>query len=347
MRKIAARIFWPFFWFRSHWKISLFLLIALLGIGFWQYRQSQAKQVTLTFQKPHLGNLTKTIQVSGLIDAQQKVNLRFAAGGKVVYLGAKEGETVKKGQTIATIDRRELEKRLQQDLNAYMGERWDWEQQQDDNKDRALTTEDRRTTDQAQWDLNDTILNVEIREIAIKNTVLSAPFAGILVAAPTSVTGVNLLATDVFELIDPATLIFKAGVDEADIGFIKPGQTATIELDAYPDQILTTQVGTIDLRSSQSSSGTIFIVKLPINSQDIQHYRLGMNGDVTIEVETRENTMIIPIDAVRQRDDTTYVDVRTGEQTYEEREIETGLETDDDVEVLKGLTLENEVLIPE
>lgn len=347
MRKIAARLLWPFFWLKAHWKLSLVALVILAGLGFWQYRRAQANQIELTFEKPRIGNLTKTIQVAGLVDARQKANMRFAAGGKVVYLGAQEGDTVTKGQTIATIDRRELEKRLQQDLNAYLRERWDWETLQDQTNYHVEPLETRRTIDKEQWNLNDTVLNVEIRDIAIRNTVLSAPFAGILVASPTSVAGIQLLATDVFELIDPATLIFKAGVDEADIGLIKPGQTATLELDAYSNEIITTQVESIDLRSSQSTSGTIFIVRLPLPSQDVQRYRLGLNGDVTIEVETRENIMIIPLDATRQRDDAVYVDVRTGDGTYEEREIETGLETDDEIEVLSGLSLEDEVLIPE
>ncbi|HEX7018329.1 MAG TPA: efflux RND transporter periplasmic adaptor subunit, partial [Patescibacteria group bacterium] len=307
----------------------------------------QTSRVDLTFVRPHIGNLTKTVQVSGIIDADQKATMRFAAGGKVVYLGADEGEYVERGQTIATIDRRELEKRLQQDLNTFMQERLDWDQTNDDIFEGEFTKAEDRTRQQAQLNLSNEVLDVEIRDIAIRNTVLSAPFAGILVSSPTTVTGVNLLATDAFELVDPTTLIFRAGVDEADIGLVKYGQPAQIELDAYPDQTIMSQVATIDLRSSQSNSGTIFIVKLPLNSQDIQRYRLGMNGDVTIEVDHRQNTMIIPLDATRQRDDKVLVDIRTGEDTYEERVIETGLETDDEIEVVSGLSENDEVLLPE
>lgn len=347
MRKITARLLWPFVRIKTHWKLSLGIFLVLVLLGFWQYRRSQANQVVLTFEKPHLGDLTKTIQVSGLVDAQQKANMRFAAGGKVVYLGAQEGEFVKKGQTIATIDRRELEKRLQQDLNTFMNQRLDWDQTNEDVFQGTYTTEEERLRQQAQNNLNNEVLDVEIRDIAIRNTVLSAPFAGILVSSPTTVIGVNLLATDVFEIVDPATLIFKAGVDEADIGAIRPGQLARIELDAYPDQLVETRVASIDLRSTQGTNGTLFIVKMLLNSDDVQRYRLGMNGDVTIEVETRENTLIIPLDATRQRDDKVFVDVKTGENTSAEREITTGLETDDEIEVLKGLTVDDEVLIPE
>jgi len=333
---------------RRRWKLILIVLLIAAGGGYWQYRRAEAAKPDLTFEKPRTQDLTKTIQVSGVVDAKQKASLRFAAGGKVVYLGAQPGDMVKKWQTIATIDRRELEKRLQQDLNAYMRERWDWEATQDATDYHVETLPTRRRIDKEQWDLDDTVLNVEIRDIAIKNTVITAPFAGILTAAPTTVTGVNLGLTDAFELVDPATLVFRAGIDEADISQIQVGQVAEIELDAYPDEKITTYVKSIDFKSSQSSSGTVFIVEFPIEQPDaLQKMRLGMNGDVNITVDTRKQVLVIPLDATRDRDDKTVVDVRTGEFTYEEREIEVDLETEDTVEVTRGLNLTDEVLIPQ
>jgi multidrug efflux pump subunit AcrA (membrane-fusion protein) len=72
-----------------------------------------------------------------------------------------------------------------------------------------------------------------------------------------------------------------------------------------------------------------------------------MNGDVAIEVDRAPAALTIPINATRQRDDKTYVDVRTGEKTYQEREITVGLESDDKVQVLSGLNESDEILLPE
>lgn len=332
---------------RQRWKLGLVLLLVVAGSGWWYYRRTQAAKPQLVFEKPQQGNLTKTLQVSGIVEADKKALLRFVAGGKIVYLGAQAGDYVKKGQTIATIDRRDLEKRLAQDLNAYLKERWDWDQTLDNTKDRALPKSESRAKDKSQWDLTDTVLDVEIRDIAISNTVLSAPFAGILTKSPTPVAGVTVTAAEGFELVDPSSLIFKAGVDESDIGLVKLGQKASITLDAYPDQPIATYVSDIAVQSSESTSGTVFVVSFTIPSQsDLQLYRLGMNGDVTIEVDERKNVLHIPLDATRQRGDTTYVDVRTGQNTASERAIKVDLETDDRVEVIKGLGRDDEVVIP-
>jgi HlyD family secretion protein len=347
MRFFSEWFFAALRWLKSHWILTLLALILLSGGAFWQYRRTQAAKPSHTFVKPERGDLTKTLQVSGVIDAKEKALLRFAAGGKVVYLGAKTGEWVKKGQTIAAIDRKELEKRLQKDLNAYMTERWDWENLQDDTDYHVETLKKRRAIDQDQWDLNDTVLDVEIRDIAIRNTVISAPFAGVLVSSPTEVTGVQMLASEGFEVVNPATLVFKGRVDEADIGLVKQGQTAEVVLDAHPDEPFHTNVASIDFKSSTTTTGTVFLVEVPIATSDgLGFVRLGMNGDVTITVDTRHDVLHIPLDATRERDGKTYVDVRTGLDTVAEKEIEVDLTTDDRVEVISGLKLDDEIVLP-
>jgi RND family efflux transporter MFP subunit len=334
--------------FKNHWKKILIVLIIVGGIGFGSYKKAQNNKEELTFENPRYQNLTKVLEVSGVIDAKEKANLRFAAGGKVVYLGANEGDFVKKWQTIATIDRRTLQKQLQQDLNTYMKERWDWETTQDGTNYPLETLETRRTIDKEQWDLNNEVLDIEIRDIAITNTVISAPFTGILVSSPTNVTGVNLLATEGFELVNPDTLIFKAAVDEADIAQVTTGQSGSIFLDAYPDDPISSQVNYIAYKSNASSTGTVFVVEFQLSGENLLNkYRLGMNGDVEIKLDDRENVLTIPFEATRERDDKVYVDVKTEKNEYEEKEIKTGLETENYVEVLEGLNESDEVLIPE
>lgn len=333
---------------KKRWLLLVILLVIIIGIFLWQRKKSQSNSENLKFEHPQVEDLTKTVDVSGVVDAKEKARLRFIAGGKLTYLGAQEGDSVKKWQTIATIDQATLKKQLDQDLNNYMKERWDFEQAKDDTGDyNLLVLEDRRTRDQNQWDLENEVLDVEIRDIAIKNTALYAPFDGVLTSSPATVAGVQLLSTDYFEIVNPNSLIFRAAVDEADISQIQEGQTASLELDAYPNQIFESQVNYIAYTSSQSSSGTVFVVEFPLSGKNLDEFRIGMNGDVAINVDSKSQVMTIPFEATRERDDKTFVDVKTGDKTYEEREIETGLETEDKVEVLSGLSLDDEILIPE
>lgn len=336
--------------FQKRWKLLTIIAIVLLAIGFWQYRRRAGQKVEMTFIAPERTKLTKTLDVSGIIDAKEKATLRFAAGGKVTYIGAKEGDTLKRGQVIARIDSRELQKRLQQDLNLYFNERMDFDEARDNRKDVAITNAMEYNAQREQKLLENSVLSVEIRDIAIKNNTLTTPIEGILVSEPTSVAGINLLATDAFEVINPKTLVLRATVDQTDISQVKKGQTAKITLDAYPDQEINTTVNYIAYKSAQSSTGTVFVVELPIPADyqyaELEHYRLGMNGDAKIVLAEKEGVLTIPLNTTKERDGKTYVSVKTGEKTTEEREIKKGLETDDRVEVVEGLKETDQVLVP-
>lgn len=332
---------------KKHWKLLLILGVIFGGLSFWRYQKNKASHQDLQFVSPQRQNLTKYLESSGKVEAKEKARLRFIAGGKVVYIGAQEGEWVEKWQTIATIDQATLQKQLQKDLNLYMQERWDWEETQDDIRYRALDTTERRTVDQSQWDLDNTVLDVEIRDISIKNTVLSSPFSGILTHSPTAVAGVQVLSTDYFEVVNPASLVFRAEVDEADISLVKPGQKTEIVLDAYPDDTIETYVSYVSYTSTQSTSGTVFVIEMPISASDLEYFRIGMNGDVKLVLDTRNDVLSIPIETTRQEDDKTVVDVKTEGENYETREIETDLETDDEYEVVSGLSEDDQILLPE
>lgn len=344
MSTVAKRIISNF---KKRWKWLLLLTIIAAAIGFWQYKERTKPIEELTFVKPERGQLIKTLEVSGSVTAREYARMRFAAGGKVTFLGAKEGDWVTKGNVIAAIDQRSLQKNLQKSLNEYSQERIDWEQTLDDTKDRWLPEDEDRQKQKEQFDLTNTVLDVEINDIAITNTVLSSPFDGVLVSSPTNVTGVNLMATDTFELVNPNTLYFQAQVDELDIGQLSAGQQATLTFDAYPDENFPSSVQFISYKSAQTSTATIFLVQLPVAESNLNKFRIGLNGDATIEVQRKENVLSIPLDATVEREGKTFVKVRTTDQETIEKEIQTGMETDDRIEIMSGLNESDEVLLPE
>jgi len=325
--------------------ILLILLISSLVII---KTQAKEKDSSFTYIHPVQEDITQTLEISGHINAKLKARLRFIAGGKLTYLGAQEGDWVKKWQTIATIDQASLNKYLQKDLNLYMKKRWDWEETRDNIKDRSLETTERRSVDKNHWDLKNTVLDVEIRDIAIKNTAIYAPFSGILTHSPTTTNGVQLLSTDYFEVVDPNSLIFRGIVDESDIASVSTGQNASIILDSFPDKLISATINYIAYTSTETNSGTSFIVEFTINESDEikEKLRIGMNGDANITINTKKDTLTIPSITLIQKDNDIFVKTKKNNKENEEKRIVIGLETDDKVEVLEGLTTQDEVLLP-
>lgn len=336
-------------WIRTHWKLTLFIVIILIGVAVWQFKKQQDAVVRLNFTKVERTDLTEELSVSGVIDAKEKATLRYATGGKLTYLGAQEGDLVKKNQTLARIDASTLQKQLQQDLNSYFIQRLTYDQQQADRTKETYTDAQGREQQQDQATLNNSVLNVEIQNITIRNTILSSPFEGILVSSPATVTGVNLLGSDAFEVINPKSLVFRATVDQADVSKVAKNQTASLVLDAYPDQTISSQVSYISFTSAQSATGTVYLIEMPIlasGSADLNRFRIGMNGDASITLNQKNGVLAVPLAAVRDDNDKTYVKIKTGENTAEDREITTGLETDTQIEVVSGLNEGDEVVVP-
>lgn len=332
---------------KKRWKLLVILTLVIIGAGYYFNKSQASKQPKITTTTPAKRDLEKTLTVSGVVDAKQKAYIRFLAGGKVVYLGAKEGDSIKKGQTLASIDSQTLKKQLDSSLNTYLQERWGWENTLEANKDKTLDDTDQRAQDISQFELNKKVLQVEIQDIAIREASIYAPFAGILTFAPTTTVGTQLSATDFFEIVDPSSLIFRAQVDENDIASVSLNLPTTIELDSYPDKKIKSAINYISYVSAQTASGTVFLVEMSLDSADLNTYRIGMNGDVTIILEKKSKVLSLPLEAIRERDGKTLVDILDDQQKPQEKSIKIGLETEDYVEVLEGLTENDLVVLPE
>lgn len=331
---------------KKKYKIAIVVIICVVAF-FLLRKKKNGDQEPIVTEAPIREDITQTLEVSGFIDATEKVSLRFIAGGKIVKLGAKEGDVVKKGQTIAVIDQRDLQKRLTTSLNNYMKERWDHEQYQDDNDGKYQSTEQIRDQEQEQWDLENSVISVEIADIAVSNTVMSAPFSGILVKTPVNVSNVIVTATNTFDIVNPTSITFKALVDEADIGLITKHQIGHIVLDSYEDEAFDSYVDYVAYLSTISSGSTVFEVHFPIANANLDKFRIGMNGEITIDIDKKQNVLTIPLLATKEKNGGTYVDVQDSNGEIKEVEITIGLESEEKVEVVSGLSESDQVVIPE
>lgn len=333
----------------KRWVIGILVLILVGGFLFYRSRTSANKPFTTATVEQ--GKIEEVINVPGVVDADKKAALRFLAGGKIVSLPVKEGQLVKKSQALATMDVRDLQKNLQASLNDYMSERLDFEQDKDDRKDLVKNDEILRLAQKSQLSLNNSVISVELRDLAIRNATLYAPIDGVVTSLPISVPGVQVSATDTFEIVDPSTLIFEAEVDEIDIGRIHPGMPVRIILDAYPDQPVESVIDYIAVKAEQSrrsSGGTVFPIRIRFPISDLQFLRLGLNGTVSLILERQDDALLIPIEAVSMRSEKSIVMVRDPKNPKNsmEREVKLGIEGEDTIEVLEGLSLGDEVILP-
>ena len=96
--------------------LALFLGVVLLLP---QIQAATTKGATLkydakktTLYTPRTESIADTLTLTGSIETDQIASLRFQNSGKLVWVGVKVGDRVKKGQAIASLDKAELRKNL-------------------------------------------------------------------------------------------------------------------------------------------------------------------------------------------------------------------------------------------
>ncbi|MCJ7804397.1 efflux RND transporter periplasmic adaptor subunit [Patescibacteria group bacterium] len=326
---------------------AIILAIFIIAVGWPTTKKVTAKpEQKYETAKVQKEDLTDIVSASGTIQAENQVDLKFQTSGLLTWVGVKEGDQVKKWQAIASLDKRELEKNLLKTLRDYSSERNDFEEEsQVTYKDELLTNTVRRILEKNQWDLDKAVVDVEIKDLAIKLASLVSPIEGIVTHIDTPVAGVNITpATAVFTIANPAKMKLVANVDESDIGKVKVGQKVILTLDTYPDQEIEGEVGKIAFASiATKGGGTAYPIEIYLPENKELQFKVGMNGDLEIIIARVEDVLNVPSEAITEKDGKKFIRVIEGRQ-IKEVEVETGLTTDIKTQITKGLT-EGETII--
>jgi len=329
-------------------KAVVVFVIFLLISGFFFYRGRASTKKLFKTESVKKGEIAVKISSAGEIKAERDIYLKFQSSGLLSWVGVKKGDSVKKGQAIASLDKRQLEQALKKEANDYLSKRWDFEQTQDDykeTKERKLVTDAiRRILDKAQYDLENSVIDYELADLAVKLATIYSPFEGIVVELDEPYAGVNITpATARFRIVDPSNLYFEARIDEADISKVKIGDKVNIYLDAYPNEVFEGTISKIDFESTKTSGGGTAYNAWISFAKLLPTFRLGMNGEAEIIKEGAKEAFLAPLSAIFERDKKTYL-WKLEDKKAKKIEVTTGLSDDNYVQILSGIT-EGDIII--
>lgn len=324
----------------KRWVIGgLVIALTIGGVATAQNRtaetksQSAKKEQTYTVKKQ---NLQETIALSGEVDAQEKATLRFQTSGRLAWVGVKEGDTVAKYQTLATLDQRDVKKNLEKKLNTYMKSRWDFEQTIDDNEGKIVTDALRRILEKSQFDLNNAVLDVELSDLSVQLSALMTPIEGVVTSIDSPFAGVNITPAQAeFEVVNPTTLILTLLADQTEVTKLVSGMPATIVFDAYPDTTFEGAIATIAFTPKEGETSTVYEVSVTFPSEDALRFRLGMTADATFVLREKSDVLAVPIQYLHEEKGTWYVLLGNKK---EKTPVTRGEEIGDMVEITSGLT---------
>ena len=154
----------------------------------------------------------------------------------------------------------------------------------------------------AQADVEQAQASLESSEVDLGKTTIRSPIDGIVLSILVSegqTVQASFQAPELFVLAQNLNeMQVETTVDEADIGQIKQGASATFTVDAWPDETFTGTVA--EVRKSASTTNNVVTYPVIVHTSNANlHLMPGMTATVTISVDKHENVLLIPNTALR------------------------------------------------
>ena len=185
--------------------------------------------------------------------------------------------------------------------------------------------------------------SVSLIESQISDSILTAPQSGIITEINGEVGETITSAVNFISIIASENFEIKANISEVDIAKVKIDDEVEITFDAFgPDKKFIGSIVEVDPAQTEIS-GVIYYKTTTIFTGNSVIIKPGMTANLDIITAQKDNTIIIPFQALKEKDEQKYVQVLEDE-ILRDVFVEVGLRGDINIEVLNGLVGGEEVV---
>jgi HlyD family secretion protein len=346
----------------------LLLLAALAGAAFWWFNRPQPIPVTLV----EVGHGKVEASVSntraGSVEACQRTRLSPISGGRIIYLGVKKGDKVKKGQVLLRLwnDDQQAQSNVARTQVESARARVNEACALADNAEREAArmaklrergfisagaeekarfeAQSRRASCAAvRADVAQARARLTLTRVEQGRTIMVAPFDGTVadivgeLGEYTTPSPPGVATPPAIDLIDDSCLYITAPMDEVDAPKIRAGMTARVTLDALPGRVLTAHVRRVApyVVAVEKQSRTVDVEADLDQPPGPGELLVGYSADLEVILDVRDNVLRVPTSAVLEGNRVLLYRPDTGK--LEARTIKTGVTNWEYSEVLEGL----------
>src|SRR3954465_3929864 len=297
---------------------------ALIVVGLGACKKSTDTALTIETATVDRRSIVLSVQANGTVEPVNIIEVKSKASGTITRMPVDIGSNVKTGDLLVQIDPRDVQNQYDQaaaDVSSATVQRATALAQRNRSaelyKQRIITAQemDQANLDYANADasLIKARTNLSIARVRLEDATVRAPTNGTIIERPVSegtvITSATTSAsggTTILKMADLTKVRMRAFVNETDIGNVKPAQTATVTVDAFPNRRFVGIVEKVEPEAVVQSSVTMFPVLVSLNNSD-GALMPGMNGQVVMDILRRDNVPAVPSDAIRNSRDATTV----------------------------------------
>jgi HlyD family secretion protein len=314
--------------------VAALFALAVVAVAVASLRPRPPPPLAIQSAPARKGSITRVVTAAGKLQAATEVKLSANVSGDLLELDAHEGDRVRKGQVLGRIDSRRYAAQVSQQDAARAsavaeveGEKVrvaQLEQElrrverlaQTGNASSAEVDTARASLDGERARLQAAAQRVEQAAAALSEarhnlslTTLVSPIDGVITKrekeAGERVRGSDLSEDVVLIISTLSSMEAKIEVGEHEVIYVKEGDKAEVEIDAFPDQKFPAQVVEVARNATVKNQGTegevtTFYVRLALTSA-VPGALPGMSTQATISTDTHDGAVVVPIQAVTVR----------------------------------------------
>ena len=330
----------------------LILAVALLaGAGFtWQYFSKPqlppagkpgagpARALPVKAAVVGRGTVTDGVSAVGTLLANESVMIRPEIDGRIEAFHFQEGQLVRKGDKLVSLDASEVEAQLTSAVAAANLNRSRLKRSEELLAKNFISAQ---AMDETRENLNQSVAReAEIKAKLAKSTI-RAPFEGVTGLRQVSPGAYAKAGQDIARLEGIGVLKLDFRVPEAYLRRIRTGQPLVINVDAYPGESFNGSIYAIEPAVDESTRTVLLRARLPNPGVRLKP---GMFARVNLDLERRENALLIPEQAIVPRGDGRFV-FRIAEGKAQLVKVEMGARRPGEVEILKGLEAGDTIVV--
>ena len=328
---------------RVKWTVVGIGLATIAGIGVLTAAKRGNKATAVRIEAVQPRDLVASVTASGQVRPRTKVDVAADISGRIVRLAVAEGQTVTKGQFLLQIDPAQAEAEVQRSAAAiasaraqaaqakanYLQAKRNYERSAEIKRTNAQLVSDEQLEQlRTAMEVNQALMEAATHSVdqaaaslrdarsRLQKSTIVAPMSGKVTRlnveqGETAVPGTfNKDAATLLTISDMSVLETKVKVDETDVARISIGDSAVVQIDAFPDTTFTGHVVEISNSSVRTAAGqpqqqgdqaidyevTIRLDNPPIDT------RPDFSATAKIVTDSRTNVLSIPIIALTVRE---------------------------------------------
>jgi HlyD family secretion protein len=279
---------------------------------------SKKKEQALTIPVEPVSRQTIVVdaEATGVVEPINVIEVKSKSSGQIVAMPVETGTYVKPNDLLVQLDTRDTRNAYAQakaDLDAALIKlkvsRTARDRAAQLFKERIITSAENEAAEVDYANSQAAVLRnraaLDIRAQSLEDATVRAPVAGTIIEKTVALgqviasgTGTAGGGTTILKMADLTKVRVRTLVNETDIGNVRAGLSATVTVDAFPDRPFNGVVEKIEPQATVQQSVTMFPVLVSIDNVS-GLLMPGMNGEVSIETQRRENVLAISNDAVR------------------------------------------------